>query len=119
MKISRTVILLYFAALLLLNCRTSSKPNDNELSSTNISQDTSSATIINETVIGTGTVKYISIEGGFYGIIGDDGKHYVTNLPPEFQKDSVRIRFEGKLRKDLASIHMWGTPIEIIKIEKL
>lgn len=68
----------------------------------------------------TGTVKYIGLEGGFYGIYGDDSLHYdPINLPKEFQKDSLRIRFEAKIRSDLASYHMWGKIIELKKIEKL
>lgn len=33
----------------------------------------------------TGTVKYIDLEGGFFGIIGDSGKNYdPINLSEEF-----------------------------------
>jgi hypothetical protein len=68
----------------------------------------------------TGTVKFNDFEGGFYGIISDAGEHYdPINLGKEFQVDGLRVRFEAKIRKDLGSIHMWGTLIEIIKIEKL
>lgn len=68
----------------------------------------------------TGTVKYINLEGGFYGIITDDGKQYdPVNLSQEFNEDGLRIRFEAKVRNDMASIHMWGTLIEITRIEKL
>jgi len=73
-----------------------------------------------ETISGTGTIKFIYLEGGFYGIIGDNGDHYdPINLNQEFQVDGLRVRFEAKIRDDLASFHMWGTIIEIIKIEKL
>jgi len=69
---------------------------------------------------GTGTIKYLSMEGGFYGISGDDNKNYdPINLPKEFQKDGLRIRFKAKIRSDMASYHMWGMLIELIKIEKL
>jgi hypothetical protein len=71
-------------------------------------------------ISGTGTVKFINIEGGFYGIIGDNGEHYdPINLSQDFQFDGLRVRFEAKIRNDLFSIHMWGTLIEILKIEKL
>ena len=71
-------------------------------------------------VSGTGTVKFIDLEGGFYGILGDDGENYdPINLSQEFQEDGLRVRFEVKIREDVVSIHMWGTPVEIIKIEKL
>jgi len=71
-------------------------------------------------VSGTGTIKFIDLEGGFYGIIGDDGKYYdPINLSQDFQVDGLRVRFEAKIRDDIFGIHMWGTPIEILKIEKL
>ena len=73
-----------------------------------------------DAVSATGTVKYIDLEGGFYGIIGDDGQRYdPINLSQQFQKDGLRVRFEAKPREDLDSIHMWGRLIEIINIEKL
>lgn len=68
----------------------------------------------------TGTIKFIDLEGGFHGIIGDDGKYYnPINLSQDFQVDGLRVRFEAKIRDDILGIHMWGTPIEILKIEKL
>lgn len=71
-------------------------------------------------ISGTGTVKFIDLEGGFYGIVGDDGKKYdPTNLDQQFKEDGLRVRFEAKIRRDIASIHMWGTIIELTKIEKL
>ncbi len=73
-----------------------------------------------EIVSGTGTVTYVDLEGGFYGIIGDNGEHYdPTYLGQEFQEDGLRVRFEAKIREDIASTHMWGTMIEISSIEKL
>jgi len=71
-------------------------------------------------VSGTGTVTYLSLEGGFYGIIADDGEHYdPTNLPPEFRQDGLRVRFEAVILRDQYSVHMWGTIVEIISIEEL
>lgn len=65
-----------------------------------------------------GTIKFIDLEGGFYGIIGDDGKNYLPiNLSKEFKIDDARVKFEGKIRNDIFTIYMWGEPIEIIKIE--
>lgn len=66
---------------------------------------------------GTGTVRYVPIEGGFYGIVSDDGKNYdPANLPTEFQQDNLKIRFTGKILKDRVGFHMWG---EIIEIEDI
>ena len=71
-------------------------------------------------VKGTGTIVYLNFEGGFYGIIADNGEHYdPINLPSEFKKDGLRVRFKGRIRDDLKSFHMWGDIIELIEIKKL
>jgi len=68
----------------------------------------------------TGTVVYLTIEGSFYGIRGDDGKNYdPVNLPEEFRSDGLRVRFEARELKGQGSVHMWGVLIEIISIQKL
>jgi hypothetical protein len=72
------------------------------------------------TVSGTGTVKYVDLEGGFYGIVSDDGKQYdPINLEQTYHEDGLRVRFQAKIRQDMASIHMWGTIIELTRIEVL
>ena len=73
-----------------------------------------------EVVSGTGTIKYIDLEGGFYGIVGDDGENYEPiDLMQQYQKDDLEIFFEAKIPKDVDSIYMWGIVIEITRIEKL
>lgn len=68
----------------------------------------------------TGTVRFIDLEGGFYGIIGDDGSKYdPVNLPNEFRQDSLRVKFKANIVENGVSVHMWGTVIEIQKIEKM
>ena len=67
----------------------------------------------------TGIIKYVDLEGGFYGIIAD-GKHYVPiNLSKEFKMDGLKVKFKAKIRKDLVSIHMWGILIELTYIDKI
>ena len=66
---------------------------------------------------GAGTVQYIDLEGGFYGIVADDGTQYLPlNLPAEFSEDGLAIEFTGYLREDIATIQQWGTPLEITHI---
>lgn len=68
----------------------------------------------------TGTIKHQGLEGGFWGIVGDDGQNYdPANLAPEFQKEDLRVSFEAVTRPDAASFHMWGTIVEIKSIQKL
>lgn len=67
-----------------------------------------------------GMVRYIDLEGGFYGLIADDGARYdPLNLPADFRRDGLRVEFEGKVRDDLVGIHMWGRIFEIERIERL
>ncbi len=62
-----------------------------------------------------GTVHYISIEGGFWGIIGDDGKCYEPMyLPSELRRGGLKAEFSIIILKDRVSIRMWGTPVEIL-----
>jgi hypothetical protein len=68
----------------------------------------------------TGTILHVPIEGGFYGLIADDGTKYdPTNLPEEYKQNGLRVKFQVNQKKGVASIHMWGTIVEIVKIEKL
>lgn len=73
-----------------------------------------------ELISETGTVRYVDLEGGFFGIVGDSGKRYeAIGLGREFQKDGLRVRFVAKERDDLASVRQWGVIIELVKVEKL
>jgi len=63
-------------------------------------------------------VSWISLEGGFYGLVAEDGGKFLPlNLPEEFRKDGLKIKVRGKIRRDVATIYMWGTPLEILEIE--
>ena len=71
-------------------------------------------------VEGVGTVVYIRIEGGFYGIVaGSDGQWDPINLPGGYLQDGLKVKFQAKLRKDLRSTHMWGTMVEILSISRI
>ena len=68
----------------------------------------------------TGTIKHQGLEGGFWGIVGDDGQNYdPQNLAPEFQKEGLRVSIEAETKPDAASFHMWGTIVVIKSIQKL
>jgi hypothetical protein len=70
-----------------------------------------------EEVNGTGTVQWFGIEGGFFAIRGDDANVYdPMNLPAGFARDGLRVRFEGRIRSDMGSIHMVGEIVELKKI---
>ena len=74
----------------------------------------------NTPVNGTGTVKYQDIEGGFYGIISDNGEKYLPdNLPPAYSSDGTRVQFTVLPLNDTVSIMMWGQPVTILSITAL
>lgn len=67
----------------------------------------------------SGTVTYQDLEGGFYGIVGDDGKKYLPmNLDAPYRVDGMRVSFESEVTGDVATIQMWGTPVNITFIEE-
>jgi hypothetical protein len=68
----------------------------------------------------TGTVRYVGLEGGFYGIIGDNGEHYdAHNLPRAYRVNGLRVWFRFRRRTDVGCIHMWGKIIELTEIGML
>lgn len=73
-----------------------------------------------DTMEGTGTVRFIDLEGGFYGIESDDGEKLdPVNLRSEFEQDGLRVSYEVRLVKEVMTIHQWGTPVEILEMEAL
>lgn len=69
---------------------------------------------LDDIVSATGTIRYIDLEGGFYGIETQDGERYnPLNLEDEFREDGLTVRFRGRVRDDVVTIQMWGTPIEV------
>lgn len=68
----------------------------------------------------TGTIVLVPLEGGFYGIEGDDYNHYEPiNLPKDFKINGIRVIFNAIKRDDLGSFRMWGFIIQIINIKRI
>ncbi|WP_432821617.1 hypothetical protein [Trichloromonas sp.] len=64
-----------------------------------------------------GTVVCLQFEGGFYGLLADDGREYEPiNLPEPMRSHNLRVRVKGRLRTEMVSFRMWGEIIEIIDI---
>ena len=71
-------------------------------------------------LVGTGTVQFLTIEGGFWAIQADDGVTYEPRtLTTEFQRSGLRVRFEAKILGEAGGIHMAGPIVEIVQIRKL
>jgi inhibitor of cysteine peptidase len=70
--------------------------------------------------ITAGTITYLNQEGGFYGIIGDDGTKYEPmNLDAKYQKDGLRVAFEYTPAQMPSTIHQWGMPVRLDSIEEI
>jgi hypothetical protein len=68
----------------------------------------------------TGTVRYLDLEGGFWGIVADDGRKFdPMGLDARFQKEGLRVRFEATAETDMMSTRMWGTMVRLTKIEPI
>ena len=67
-----------------------------------------------------GTVRYLDFEGGFYGLVADNGEKYdPVNLPKEYKQDGLRVKFQVREKKGMVGFRMWGKIAEVVKIEKL
>jgi heat shock protein HslJ len=67
----------------------------------------------------TGTVRFIELEGGFYGIITPAGDNYLPlNLPEEFQVNGLQVTFTAHEAQDSATTTLWGTPVRIDSIAR-
>lgn len=68
----------------------------------------------------TGRVTWMSFEGGFFAIRGDDNVLYDTHdLPAGFREDGLRVSATLRRRLDLGCIHMAGTIADVQTIRRL
>jgi inhibitor of cysteine peptidase len=73
----------------------------------------------NELIKNSGTITFLELEGGFYGILTEDENRYdPINLADEFKKDGIQVDFTAYPRNDMMSFHMWGQLIEIRTIQE-
>ena len=76
--------------------------------------------INNDFVSGVATVRYQSFGGGFYSLETDGGNHCdPTNLAVEFRRDGLRVRFEGRVRTDVLSVHQYGQTLELSDVQAI
>ena len=56
----------------------------------------------------SGTIRKIDLEGGFFGIVTDDGEQlFPLNLGVEFRMDGIKVQFEFE-HKPMFTAQMWG-----------
>ena len=67
----------------------------------------------------TGTITYVDLSGGFWGIEGDDKQKYTPSqpLPEAFQQEGLKVRAELAPSNGFG-IFMWGQQVNVLKIEQ-
>jgi len=66
----------------------------------------------------TATVIFVKLEGGFYGLLAQDGSKLLPiNLAPQYQIPNTTLNIQGKKIEDMMTIQQWGVPFEIINVE--
>lgn len=67
-----------------------------------------------------GRVEHLSFEGGFYGIVADDGTQYKPiNLPESYQVENLYVKVLVRPLDKKLLTSGWGTPVEILDIERV
>ena len=66
-----------------------------------------------------GTVQYLDLEGGFYGIVTVDDERLLPDaLPEAFRVDGLGVRVTGRFDDDRVTIQQWGRPFVVTGIER-
>ena len=64
------------------------------------------------------TVKYLNLEGGFYGLVSEKGaKLLPMNLPEKYKVDGTILRIKGQPINNMMTIQQWGKPFKVIEAE--
>ena len=64
-----------------------------------------------------GEVVFVEIEGGFYGIIDQNGQKYLpSNLPDVLKQNGLKVRGIAQLKTGKIGFKQWGKMIDIIEI---
>jgi len=115
-RILAAACLLALAFLGLLGCAAGEQPQ----SVTDSPTDTTTTSVTDDNAIqGTGTIRYVDLEGGFYGLVAEDGTKYdPMSLPDSLQVDGLHVRFRGT-EKNVMTTRMWGTPVELVSAERI
>lgn len=94
----------------------SQKPDRNE---NNSSSPISTISLSESSLIsGTGVVVYEDIEGGFYGVISDEGRRFrPQGIPDELKVNGTKIAFSFRPDPETLSVFMWGEPVVIAFIQ--
>lgn len=105
----RTIVSVVFITSVLISCQLKSEQSKNKISSEQSGV---------KEVSFTATVKYIKVEGGFYGLLTKEGQRWLPmNLKNEFKKHGAVVKIKGHGIKDMMTIQQWGKPFSITDIQ--
>ena len=111
-----TFVLLIGTALLAAACSNTDGP----VPGSEAPGESEEAPLPEDVVSGIGTIQYVELEGGFYGLVADDSTRYnPQNLSEEYQEDGLRVRFRAVTKDDVMTTQMWGTPVEMLDVMRL
>lgn len=66
-----------------------------------------------------GKVVFEDMSGGFWGIIGENGKQYLpVNMPEQLKVKGAQVELSVE-DSDQGSIFMWGSPVKILSFHTL
>jgi len=61
-----------------------------------------------------GKVVHQDLEGGFWGVVGEDGRQWLpVNMPEQLKEEGKEVSLTVK-ETETVSIQMWGTPIQVL-----
>jgi hypothetical protein len=64
-----------------------------------------------------GSVVFVKLQGGFFGIVNDKGEKFVPEqLPDMFRSDGLRVFFDYQLLETSPNTPVWGKPIRLTVI---
>lgn len=66
-----------------------------------------------------GTVVFVDVEGGCWGLDTTEGRVEPRNLPEEFRIDGLRVRFEAVRVLDVASICQIGPIVDLVSVRRI
>ncbi len=73
--------------------------------------------VVNRDIRGNGTISMVTTDSDFFGIVSDDGSHYVPgNIDSMFQVDGLRVTYHVLERHDRTDSHNWGTPVDLLEL---
>lgn len=116
--LGRAFAALVCAGLLLGGCAAEKQPEGDEPSPS--SDTVSQSTVPDDSIIqATGTVRYVDLEGGFYGLVDEAGTKYdPRTLPERLRVDGLSVRFRV-VEEDVMTTRMWGSPVKVLSIERV